>query len=357
MLELHETLKLRMPTIWVTKTIITINVLVFFAMLASGAGFWHSSSDIQLLWGANFGPATQDGQWWRLASAMFLHFGVMHLLLNMWSLWDAGQLVERMYGRLRFAGIYFVSGLSGNLLSLVMHGNSAISGGASGAVFGVYGALMVYVWLERASINLKEFRWLFWGAAAFSAITIVMGFVVTGIDNSAHIGGFIAGCLASISLFNQPANVQKTLLPVKLFSGGALMSITLVLISNIPTPKYRWSDELLVRKEMNAFAVQDQVINRSWLEIINDGKSGHVSVDMLAEDIDSSIVNPYEKSFEKLSRLPNNSALPSAIALRQALQYIQQKKYASQLLANQIRNQSATQHSGLEESEPSVVVK
>lgn len=135
------------------------------------------------------------------------------------------------------------------------------------------------------------------------------------------------------------------------------MSITLVLISNIPTPKYRWSDELLVRKEMNAFAVQDQVINRSWLEIINDGKSGHVSVDMLAEDIDSSIVNPYEKSFEKLSRLPNNSALPSAIALRQALQYIQQKKYASQLLANQIRNQSATQHSGLEESEPSVVVK
>jgi rhomboid protease GluP len=343
LLELHETLKQRMPTIWVTKTIITINVLVFFAMLASGAGFWHSSSDIQLSWGANFGPATQDGQWWRLASAMFLHFGVMHLLLNMWSLWDAGQFVERMYGRLRFISIYFISGLSGNLLSLVMHGNSAISGGASGAIFGIYGALMVYLWLERASINLREFRWLFWGATAFSVITIAMGFIVTGIDNSAHIGGFIAGCLASISLFNQPAHSQKTLLPVKIFSISTLMLISLALMINIPTPKYRWSDELLVRKEMNAFAVQDQAINRSWLEIINDGKSGHASVDMLAEDIDSSIVSPYEKSFEKLSRLPNNSALPSANELKQALHYIQQKKQASQLLANKIRNQPIVQ--------------
>lgn len=332
-----------MPSIWVTKTIIAINVLVFFAMLASGAGFWHSSSDIQLLWGANFGPATQDGQWWRLASAMFLHFGVMHLVLNMWSLWDAGQFVERMYGRLRFVGIYFISGLSGNLLSLVMHGNSAVSGGASGAIFGIYGALMAYLWLERATINLSEFRWLFWGASAFSVITIAMGFIVTGIDNSAHIGGLIAGCLTSIGLISKPVHSRENLWSNKLFSLATLVLAILMLIVNIPTPKYRWSDELLVRREMDAFSIQDQAINRSWLDIINEGKSGHVSLDLLAEDIDSSIVSPYEKSFEKLSRLPSNSALPSAKELKQALQYIEQKKQESQLLANKIRNQPINQ--------------
>lgn len=343
MLELINTLKQRIPTIWVTKTIIASNLLVFLAMLASGAGFWHSASDIQLLWGANFGPATQDGQWWRLATAMFLHFGAMHLLLNMWSLWDAGQFVERMYGRLRFASIYLVSGLGGNLLSLVMHGNSAISGGASGAVFGVYGALLVYLFIERSTINIKEFRWLFWGAFAFSVISIAMGFIVTGIDNAAHVGGFVAGCLTSISLINLPVGRQTYYVSHRLFSVSALVIVALILIIYIPAPKYRWSDELLLRKEIGEFSAQDQAINRSWLEIVNDGKSGDVSVNALAEDIDSSIVRQYEKSFEKLSALPDNSALPSSGELKQALQYVKQKKLASQLLANQIRSQSQDQ--------------
>jgi len=88
-------------------------------MLAYGAGLWHSPNDIQLAWGASFGPATKDGEWWRLATAMFLHFGLVHLAMNMWALWEGGRLVERLYGSGRFAVAYFISGLAGNLLSLV----------------------------------------------------------------------------------------------------------------------------------------------------------------------------------------------------------------------------------------------
>ena len=177
-------------------------------MLIFGAGLWHSQNIIQLAWGANFGPATQDGQWWRLASALFLHFGLLHLLLNMWALWDVGQLVERMFGYKRFILIYLVSGLFGNLASLVFQGNSAISGGASGAIFGIYGALLIYLWFNRLEIHLIEFRWLFWGAVTFSVATIVFGFIVPGIDNSAHIGGFTAGVLASIFLI-RPININS----------------------------------------------------------------------------------------------------------------------------------------------------
>jgi len=109
---LHDLLRQRVPRVLVSQVLIGVNFLVFVAMLANGAGLWHSSNGIQLAWGANFGPATQDGEWWRLGTAMFLHFGVLHLLMNMWALWDAGQLVERMYGHLRFAAIYFLCGVS-----------------------------------------------------------------------------------------------------------------------------------------------------------------------------------------------------------------------------------------------------
>ena len=118
----------------VTIALVGANLCIFAAMLAYGAGLWHSPNDVQLAWGANFGPATKDGEWWRLGTAMFLHFGLVHLAMNMWALWDGGRLAERLYGRWRFLVIYVASGLAGNLLSLIVHGDHAVSGGASSAI-------------------------------------------------------------------------------------------------------------------------------------------------------------------------------------------------------------------------------
>jgi rhomboid protease GluP len=338
---LHEVLKQRTPDIGITKLLIVINALVFIAMLMDGAGFWHSPNSVQLSWGANFGPATQDGEWWRLGSAMFLHFGVLHLVLNLWSLWDAGQLVERMYGHLRFAIIYFLSGLSGNLLSLVIQGNIAVSGGASGAIFGIYGALITFLWRERSAIAPHEFRWLFWGAMVFAAISLAFGFMVPGIDNSAHIGGFVTGILLSI-VFASSINAKALPIKASIASASILMITVTLLISNIPTAKYRWSEELLLRKKIEEFSYQDQEINRSWLEIMHEGKQDNASFDGLAKHIDTAISERYEESFEKLSQLPNNPALPSAIKLENILKYVQQRKIESQVLANNLRNKESS---------------
>lgn len=340
MLSLHETLKLRTPEIGVTRLLLAANILVFIVMLFKGAGFWHSPNGVQLAWGANFGPATQDGEWWRLGSAMFLHFGVVHLVLNVWSLWDAGQLVERMYGHLRFAAIYFISGLAGNLVSLVMQGNLAVSGGASGSIFGVYGALLTFLWRERASITSHEFRWLFWGALAFALATIALGFIVPGIDNSAHIGGFVFGILTSYC-FSRTIATKPLSISTRLASASLIILACLILVINIPPAKYKWSDEMLVRKKMDEFLQQDQAINRTWLEIMHEGKQGEATFDALANHIDSAISNEYEASFEKLSQLPADPALPSAAKLKSVLQYVQQKKSESQALANKIRQQPA----------------
>jgi len=335
---LHEVLKQNTPSIFVANLFISINILVFVAMLFDGAGLWHSTNGVQLAWGANFGPATQDGEWWRLASAMFLHFSLIHLTLNMWSLWDAGQLVERMYGHAHFACIYLLSGLLGNLTSLVIQGNSAVSGGASSAIFGVLGALLVYLWANHSTISLREFRWLFWGAFGFATVTTILGFIIPGIDNSAHVGGFISGILISIVLL--PADARKSLyLKSNWLAGGVLTIATSLLIYAIPAPIYKWGDELFLRKQIDAFLVQDQAINRSWLEIMEASKQNNATFGNLAKQIDNHIVERYEESFEKLSQLPANPALPSATKLANLLQYMQQRKNESKLLADKLRAQ------------------
>ena len=334
---LHDQLRARVPGAGVTKALIGINLLVFVAMLAGGAGLWHSSNGVQLAWGANFGPATQDGQWWRLGSAMFLHFGAIHLVMNMWALWDGGQLVERMYGHGRFLVIYMTSGLLGNLLSLVAHGGQAVSGGASGAIFGIYGALLVFLWRERRTIHPHEFRWLFWGAICFSAATIVFGLMITGIDNAAHIGGFVAGALSGAVLRKPLDPVQTVQTRGQLLAGGTLSVVLAVLVSLIPTPAYRWSDEVLARREISQFLRDDAAISLEWQRIIRDGKRGGASFDELAGRIDASIGDRYEESFEQLSALPSNPALPSSGSLKSLRHYAEQKRDASRTFAEGLR--------------------
>ena len=336
-LSLHEQLRIRVPRIPVTLALIGINLLVFLVMLMMGAGLWHSPNGIQLAWGANFGPATQDGQWWRLGSALFLHFGALHLAMNMWALWDGGQLVERMYGPYRFAALYFVSGLAGNLLSLVAHGGQAVSGGASGAIFGVYGALLIFLWSERRNLHPREFRWLFWGAAGFAAATIVFGLLITGIDNAAHIGGFLAGMLSSVMLLRPLDAAQRLPGRSRLLAGGVFALTMAALISRIPAPAYRWSEETQARQEIGQFLKDDAAISRTWQSILEEGKQRGSSFDELAGRIDTAIADRYEESFEQLSRLSQDPALPSRTTVETLRHYAEQRRDASRSLADGLR--------------------
>ena len=337
MFSLNDLLYQRTPHVPVTVVLVTINLLVFLAMLASGAGLWHSVNSVQLAWGANFGPATQDGEWWRLGTAMFLHFGAIHLTLNMWALWDGGQLVERMYGHARFAGIYFSSGLTGNLLSLVAHKGLAISGGASGAIFGMYGALLVFLWRERRNLHPRDFRWFFWGAAGFASVSFALGLLIAGIDNAAHIGGFLAGILGGV-IFARPINGAKHApYHARVFAGGVFALSIVILIGRISAPAYLWSQELLARKEIGQFLHDDAAISQAWQNILDEGKRGNVSFEELAGRIDIVVSDRYEESFEQLSHIPPNPAMPSAAALETLRHYAERRRDASRALVEGLR--------------------
>lgn len=335
---LIDLLRQRLPQVFGTKVLIAVNCLVFLAMFANGAGLWHSPNGVQLAWGANFGPATQDGEWWRLVTALFLHFGALHLFLNMWALWDVGQLVERMYGPMRFASIYFLSGISGNLLSLVCHRGHAVSGGASGAIFGVYGALLIWLWRERRHLHPHEFRWLFGGAAGFATVTIVLGLLIPGIDNAAHCGGLLGGMLSGIGLA-RTFDTGKVLSWHRPATAGAIFALSvLLLIRQISAPDYRWSEETMARREISKFIKEDAAIALAWQDIVNESMRGNSSFDELARRIDVDIGDRYEESFEHLSKLSPNPALPSAGALATLRQYAVNRKDASRLLANGLRS-------------------
>lgn len=321
----------------VTAALVAANLAVFASMLIAGAGLWHAPNTVQLDWGANFGPATKDGEWWRLASAMFLHFGLLHLAVNMLALVEAGRWVERALGSARFLLLYLGSGLAGNLLSLVMQGDRGISGGASGAVFGIYAALLVAVWQERNDLARAEFRWLFWGGMAFTAINIAFGLLIKGIDNGAHAGGFLFGLLAAIALARP--SLQGERLPRRLRAGVTVLMIAGValLVAVIPAPAYDWSDEVAAREEIRQFMGTDTMITDHWNALIEAGRHDGLSFEELATRIDSEVADRYGASFEQLATRHLDPRAPSVTTLEQLKHYAELRRTVSHDLAEALR--------------------
>ena len=317
----------------VTAALLTGNLAVFVAMLSHGAGLWHSPNDVQLAWGANFGPATGDGEWWRLGTAMFVHFGIVHLAVNMWALWDSCRFVERLYGHVRFLVIYGAGGMAGNLFSLLAHGDRAVSGGASGAIFGAYGALLVWLWRERRQVHQVEFRWLFGGAAAFAAATIAMGLLIPGIDNAAHLGGLVCGALAGRALA-RPISAQSPAPGVGRWAAVvAFLGVIISLGAALPAPSYRWHEEQKARTEIREFLADDRRIVERWRTILETRNAQAVSFEELAARIESGVTSEYRDSFEQLSALNLDPAAPSAKTLEILKRYARMRGDASHELA------------------------
>lgn len=183
----------------VTYTLIAINVLVFLAMILRGVSFGSPSSEDVLAWGADYGPLTlQAGQYWRMLASMFLHFGILHIGMNMYALYQMGPATERFFGHARYFVLYMVTGLGGSLASLVVHPD-AVSAGASGAIFGVYGGLMGYMFTHRHAIQPAARKRIVQSAAFFLGINLVYG-MSAHIDLTAHAAGLFFGFAAGLVL-------------------------------------------------------------------------------------------------------------------------------------------------------------
>lgn len=332
-----DRLRSKKPGVPVTWALAVVNLAVFAATLLAGAGWWHTANAVQLDWGANFGPATQDGEWWRLGTAMFLHFGLLHLAVNLVTLAELGRYVERILGPVRFILLYVGSGVGGNLLSLVMQGNHGVSGGASGALFGLCAALLVAVWRERGALGEGEFRWLFLGGLAFTAGNIALGLLVAGIDNGAHLGGFVCGLLLSPILARREAHAPRA--PDRIRpAASALLGIWIAaLVLALPEARYDWSDELAARAALRQFASTDSALAERWNAILQSGDRQGLSFAEMASRIETEVGLRYEESFEHLAAFDLDPRAPSAALLDRVRHYARLRGAASHEFADALR--------------------
>jgi rhomboid protease GluP len=191
--EIDKVMKFSKGNLFITYSLIAINVVVFLLMVISGVNPTTPTAYDVLNWGGNFLPLTVSGDWWRLISCVFVHIGIIHLLFNMYALYMAGVYLEPMLGKLKFISAYICTGIIASVASLIWHDQPVPSAGASGAIFGMYG---VFLALLLTKLIPKKIRIaLLQNIGVFVVFNIVYGTQSSGIDNAAHIGGLISGMI------------------------------------------------------------------------------------------------------------------------------------------------------------------
>jgi len=193
-----RTLYAATPKVFITPALIAINLAIFVLMVLTGVSLTDPTLPQLIRWGADFGPLTTHGQWWRLLSAAFVHIGIIHVLMNMYVLWSSGRFTERLFGNASFLVLYLLAGLGGNVASVAWH-PMTVAAGASGAVFGVYGGLLGFLLVQRKTIPKKTVTSLARGALVFIGYNVIFG-LNPHIDMTAHVGGLICGFLAGCAL-------------------------------------------------------------------------------------------------------------------------------------------------------------
>src|SRR4051812_35208580 len=177
-----------------TKVIFGANLAVYLAMALASHGIDDFPGSVAIPFGANYGPLTLSGDWWRLFTYMFLHGGIWHIAFNMWCLWDLGALCESLYGRWTFAAIYVITGVSAGLASVAWN-PGVMSVGASGAIFGLAGALFASIYLGEFSVPKFALQCTMRSLAFFIGFNVLFGFGYniffggrfSGVDNAAHV--------------------------------------------------------------------------------------------------------------------------------------------------------------------------
>ena len=176
----------------VTSVIIGINLIVFVAMVFSGVSLLEPQNADLIRWGANTGAHTLSVQPWRMLTSNYVHVGLIHILLNMWCLWNLGALAERIFDRWTYFITYTFCGLTGSLASVSLH-PTRLGAGASGAIFGLAGALISALYLGHLPVNPRALKSILKSLVTFAAYNLFFGAVVPVIDNTAHVGGLITG--------------------------------------------------------------------------------------------------------------------------------------------------------------------
>ena len=259
-------------------------------------------SELLIRVGGNFAPLVQKDQPWRLLTALFLHGGLLHVGLNMLALHQAGQVVERLFGRWGFLTIYVIAGLLGNAASLWWK-PGPVSVGASGAIFGVYGALLAYLLRQRGSVPTEVFREMRSGTLGFIGYSLFAGFSIPGIDNAAHLGGLVGGLLLGAA-FAEPLVSPK---PVRWLApqvlGGLLLAAALGswLWKESPQVVRNFEIGSAYQQTIRQFALEEQELLREQAALMDAMRQKRITEAAALDKLEHDFIPRWDRAITALS--------------------------------------------------------
>lgn len=266
--DFEQHLRNKTPSLWALYAVVALNVGVWLANLADGMSPMQPDTADLFRWGAGSASAVvRDGEFWRLITATVLHGGLMHLALNMYALWVAGTQVTRWFGNGQFLLIYWASALAGSALSLHFSAQQAVSVGASGAVFGVLGALLAGVWQHRERVPKAVVTQLLTSQGLFVAISLVQGFTRPGIDNAAHVGGLLAGAAMAwllVELVDEQASAVQRRRRQWLATGAVALAVGGLVASAAPGVDHRalFEQQTVLREVLPRLQAAESALQR-----------------------------------------------------------------------------------------------
>jgi membrane associated rhomboid family serine protease len=294
----QDALRARTPWVLVTPTLVALNAAIFVFMLF-GAGALGDPETL-VRWGANFGPRTTNGEWWRLVTSMFVHSGMLHLLVNVAGLASIGLILERLVGRLTFAAVYLAAGVFVSLVSLSVY-PMAVDAGASGAIFGLYGLLLAsLVWgmLHRSSVTIPLMAVKRLGPAA--VLFILYNVVNDGLGGTAELTGFVAGLVCGLVLARGASDGKA---PTRRLAAAMAVTVAIAVASAVVL---RGVTD--VRPEIErVVAVEDRTAG-AYQIAVDRFRNGRITAEALAQTIDQAIVpelHAANSRFKALDRVPH----------------------------------------------------
>jgi rhomboid protease GluP len=289
--------------------------------------------------GSNFGPYTTDGDWWRLLTAMFLHLGIIHLAFNMWALASFGPLVERLYGSVFYFLIYMGAGLAGGLASVSWR-PEVNSVGASGAIFGIFGALLAVQIHNGGSIPVNVLRPLRYTSSLYIALSLFVGLSASGVDNAAHIGGIAAGFLMGFVL-SRPITGLRLRLKANLRRLG-LAAVTGILLLGVGVGAAKHasmglSGDGLFAATVHWFGPKEARALHRWRELAVLAKANKWDDPTYANRIEGEVIPFWREADVRLSKLdlPTTSGAYDSLQLIRSVTHDRLRAY--QLFAQGLR--------------------
>jgi len=300
----HQAMLQSTPRTYFSWSLIAANAAVWLLMVVRGAGAMDPTGEELIAWGANYGPMTLAGQWWRLLSSAFLHIGVVHLLVNMWALWSIGPFVERLLGNARYLALYLLAALGGSLASVAWN-PQIISAGASGALFGVFGAFMANLIRHRREIPPSVRASMWKNVLVLGAINIGYGLIRPGIDNAAHLGGlgtgFLAGLVLARPLAPSPAFREWGRAALAAVTGAGLLALAATALPKaVPD----------VRGEVRIAIGEIQKADRDFADCTARFARSELSGSGYAAIMDRDILPGYRSALRRLDQPEGLSKLP-----------------------------------------------